>query len=47
MIHWAGENGFIAIDVELPDRNAADTIPAGWSESHIETNLQGLLAIMS
>jgi hypothetical protein len=47
MIHWAGENGFIAVDVELPDRNAADTIPAGWSESHIVTNLQGLLAIMS
>jgi predicted deacylase len=46
-IHWAGENGFIAFDVELPDRNTADSIPAGWTDSHIETNLRGLLAILS
>ena len=46
-IHWAGENGIIAFDVELPDRNTADSIPAGWTETHIETNLQGLLTIMA
>jgi hypothetical protein len=47
MIHWAGENGFIAFDVELPDANAADMIPTGWTETHIETNLRGLLVIMN
>ena len=45
-IHWAGENGIIAFDVELPDRNTADTVPVGWNESHLETNLLGLLMIM-
>ncbi len=45
-IHWAGENDIIAFDVELPDRNTADSIPNGWSETHIETNLRGLLTIM-
>jgi hypothetical protein len=46
-IHWAGDNGVIAFDVELPDRNSADSIPVGWSETHIETNLRGLLAVMN
>ncbi len=46
-IHWAGENGVMAFDVELPDRNSADSIPVGWSETHIETNLRGLLAVMN
>ncbi|MFZ0545722.1 MAG: M14 family zinc carboxypeptidase [Candidatus Promineifilaceae bacterium] len=46
MIHWAGENGFIAMDVELPDQNSADSVPNGRTETHIETNLRGLLAIM-
>jgi hypothetical protein len=45
-IHWAGENELVAFDVELPDRNTADSVPAGWSESHLETNLRGLLAII-
>jgi hypothetical protein len=47
LIHWAGENGVMAFDVELPDGNTADTIPSGWTETHIETNLRGLLAIMN
>jgi hypothetical protein len=46
LIRWAGENGFIAFDVELPDRNAADTVPNGRNETHIDTNLRGLLAIV-
>ena len=46
-INWANDHGLIVWDVELPDRNGADTIPVGWSKTHIETNLQGLLAIMA
>ena len=38
-IHWASLNGLAAIDVELPDRGAADP--------HLETNLRGLLAVMA
>jgi hypothetical protein len=45
-ILWAGEFDLVALDVELPDRNTADSVPAGWSESHLETNLRGLLAII-
>jgi hypothetical protein len=47
LIHWAGENGFVAIDVELPDREPPDNVPAGWTESHLETNLRGLLHVLS
>jgi hypothetical protein len=46
-IHWALPNGLIAIDVELPDTGPADSIPPGWNESHLETNLRGLLAVMA
>ncbi|MCP4420309.1 MAG: murein peptide amidase A [Chloroflexi bacterium] len=46
-INWATDNSLVAADVELPDRNGADTIPIGWSETHIETNLSGLLAVMA
>ena len=46
-INWANDNGFIVWDVELPDKNEANTIPVGWSKTHIETNLNGLLAIMA
>ena len=47
LIYWANLQGIVAMDVELPDRGPANTIPAGWSETHIETNLQGVLAIMT
>lgn len=47
LIHWATENNLVAIDVELPDGNVADSIPVGWSETHIETNLRSLLSILS
>jgi hypothetical protein len=46
-IHWANDQGFIALDVELPDKNGADTIPVGWTETHIENNLRGLLAVLA
>lgn len=46
-INWANDHGLITWDVELPDKNGADTIPVGWSKTHIETNLQGLLAVMT
>lgn len=47
LIHWAGENGLVAIDVELPDREPPDNVPAGWSESHLETNLDGLMQVFA
>jgi hypothetical protein len=43
--HWATDNGFVAIDVELPDSNPPDTIPAGWRDSHLENNLHALQVI--
>jgi hypothetical protein len=46
LIHWAGENGVVAFDVELPDGNTAESVPVGWSETHVETNLRGLLTIL-
>ena len=46
LIHWANLQGIVAMDVELPDRRAANTIPAGWAETHIETNLRGVLAAL-
>jgi predicted deacylase len=46
-IHWANDQGLIAVDVELPDKNGADTIPLGWSETHIENNLRALLAVLT
>jgi hypothetical protein len=42
-IQWASDNGFAAIDVELPDYGEPDTIPNGWSETHLDINLNGLL----
>jgi len=47
LIHWASKQGIIAIDVELPDRNRANTVPAGWSQTHIDTNLRSLLAVLA
>lgn len=46
LIHWARLNGLAAMDVELPDRNAADTVPTGWPVNHIETNLAALLTLL-
>ncbi len=43
-IRWASDHGLAVINVELPDRGEPDTIPSGWSETHVETNLRGLLA---
>jgi hypothetical protein len=43
-VHWAELNGFAAVDVELPDRGPADSIPTGWDETHVETNWRGLMA---
>jgi hypothetical protein len=45
-IYWAELNGFAAVDVELPDRGPADSIPAGWDEPHVETNWRGLMAVL-
>jgi hypothetical protein len=47
LVYWANLQGIVAMDVELPDRGAADTIPVGWSETHIQTNLRGVLRILS
>jgi hypothetical protein len=47
LIYWARLKGMAAIDVELPDRNGAGTIPVGWVTSHTKTNLQALLALLS
>jgi hypothetical protein len=44
--HWATNNGFVAIDVELPDHGLPDMVPAGWRDSHLETNLRALKAIL-
>jgi hypothetical protein len=46
-INWANDHGLAAIDVELPDRGGPDTTPSGWSETHLETNLRGLLSVMT
>jgi len=47
LIHWAFDNQIVTIDVELPDRNPANTVPDGRSETHIDTALRGLLAIIT
>jgi len=46
-VDWANEHGLVAIDVELSDRGDPETIPDGWSETHFETNLRGLLAVVN
>lgn len=46
LVYWANLQGIVAIDVELPDRGAANTVPAGWSETHIQTNLRGVLGLV-
>jgi len=46
-IHWAAANNIISADVELPDWGLADTTPPGWTETHLDTNLRGLLAILA
>lgn len=46
-IHWASRYGIVAIDVELPDRNPADSVPAGRNESHLETNWRALLSVLA
>jgi hypothetical protein len=46
-VHWAELNGFAAVDVELPDRGPADSIPEGWNETHVETNWRGLMAVLA
>jgi hypothetical protein len=46
-VDWANEHGLVAIDVELSDHGDPDTIPDGWSETHFETNLRGLLAVVN
>ena len=43
---WLGVNGFVGIDVELPDRQGAEAVPAGFTTSHIETNWQAILALL-
>ena len=43
-IHWADRQGFIAVDVELPDRNGIDYIPTGGFATHGEINLMALLS---
>ena len=46
LIYWANLQDIVALDVELPDRGAADSIPAGWTATHIETNLRGIMALL-
>ncbi len=46
-INWATDQGLVAVDVELPDKNDADTIPIGWTNTHIETNLHALLTLLA
>jgi hypothetical protein len=45
-LDWAAENGLAAMNVELPDRDGPDAVPDGWSETHFEVNLRGLLAVL-
>lgn len=45
-IDWAAEHGLLVMNVELPDRDGPDTIPPGWSETHFEVNLRGLLKVI-
>lgn len=47
LAQWASDNGFVVMDVELPDHGPPDTIPAGWRDSHLETNLRALQTVMS
>lgn len=46
-IYWANLQNIVAMDVELPDREVANTIPTGRTETHIETNLRGLLSVIN
>jgi hypothetical protein len=46
-IYWANLHDIVAIDVELPDREMANTVPNGWTESHLETNLRGILGLIN
>ena len=45
-IDWAAEHGLVVMNVELPDRDGPDTTPPGWSETHFEVNLRGLLTVI-
>lgn len=47
LINWASKQGIVAIDVELPDRKGAYTVPDGRSESHIDTGMRGLTAVLA
>jgi hypothetical protein len=45
LIYWANLNNIVAMDVELPDRGPANSVPPGWRETHIETNLRAVLSL--
>jgi predicted deacylase len=46
-LDWASDHGLAVMNVELPDRDEPDTVPSGWSETHFETNLRGLLTVVN
>lgn len=45
-LHWAGDNGISAIDIELPNENAVRTVNS-WGKTHYEQNLSAVLAILN
>ena len=47
LIYWLSLNGFIGLDVELPDREDADGVPAGFHLSHVDNNWRALLALLN
>ena len=47
LVYWLTLNGFVGLDVELPDRLAAEGVPAGFALSHIDNTWQALLALFA
>ena len=47
LVYWLTLNGFVGLDVELPDREGAEWIPAGFTLSHTDNNWQALLALFA
>jgi hypothetical protein len=47
MIHWCDVNGIWAVDVELPNRDSPDVVPAGNSESTLATHQRVLSELLT
>lgn len=45
-LHWAGDNGIAAIDIELPNENAVH-VRNSWGDTHYNQSLKAVLAILN